>query len=389
MKATAFRRYFMPGLIFQGVMIGGGYATGRELVEFFLQFGPGGSLVAMFGITLVMWAVLLALTFEFARVLSLYDYRSFMIALIGRFWVVFDICFIIVVVIVLAVAGSVAGVLLRDFFGVPYVIGVGGMLAGVGILTFKGTGLIEKSFSVWSIFIYVVYLMFMVTAVLRFGGDIRTNLASGEMLPGWAMGGFKYGLYNLAPFAAVLFSLRHLETRRQAVLSGVCAAVIGLLPGFLFFIAILGHYPEVVAEEVPAVFVLERTGLPVLVTLYVIMLFGTMIQTGTGFIHGVNDRIQSALQSVGREFPAWQRPVVAISMLLLSLALSKFGVIALVAKGYGTFAWAMFGLYAVPLVTIGIRKIIRSRGSRVSSPSTERHGSSPDQADGNSGDDSR
>ena len=76
-------------------------------------------------------------------------------------------------------------------------------------------------------------------------------------------------------------------------------------------------------------------------------------------------------------------------MLLLSLALSKFGVIALVAKGYGTFAWVMFGLYAVPLMTIGVHKIIKARSPGVSSPSTERHGSSPDQADGNSGDDSR
>ena len=31
-----FRRYLLPGFVFEAAVIGGGYATGRELVEFFL-----------------------------------------------------------------------------------------------------------------------------------------------------------------------------------------------------------------------------------------------------------------------------------------------------------------------------------------------------------------
>jgi uncharacterized membrane protein YkvI len=34
---NAFRRIWLPGFTFQFVLIGGGYATGRELVEFFLS----------------------------------------------------------------------------------------------------------------------------------------------------------------------------------------------------------------------------------------------------------------------------------------------------------------------------------------------------------------
>ncbi len=70
------------------------------------------------------------------------------------------------------------------------------MLGAVGFLTFKGSGLIEKSFSVWSILIYAVYLSSLVVSALRFGSDIGSNLANGEALPGWALGGFKYGLYK-------------------------------------------------------------------------------------------------------------------------------------------------------------------------------------------------
>ena len=55
--------------------------------------------------------------------------------LLGPFWVAFEIIYVILLVIVLAVVGSAAGALLRDFFGIPYLVGVAGMLVGVGVLT--------------------------------------------------------------------------------------------------------------------------------------------------------------------------------------------------------------------------------------------------------------
>ena len=36
-ESPRFKKYFLPGFVFQSMVIGGGYGTGRELVEFFLQ----------------------------------------------------------------------------------------------------------------------------------------------------------------------------------------------------------------------------------------------------------------------------------------------------------------------------------------------------------------
>lgn len=361
MSAAAFRRYVMPGLVFQGVLIGGGYGTGRELVEYFLRFGPLGGTLGMFCVTLPVWALTLALTFEFARVFEVYDYRSLLRRLLGRFWIAFELFYVALLVIVLAVVGSAAGVLLRDFFGVPYLAGVLLMLAAVGFLTFKGTVLIERSFSAWSIFISAVYIAFLAVALARFGGEIADNLATAESQPGWAAGGFRYGLYNMCVAPAILFCVRHIETRRQAVSAGVIAALIGLVPAYLFFLAVLGRYPEVVAQEIPAVFVLEQARVPALLAVFVVMLFGTLVQTGVGFIHGVNERIRRTLEERGREFPDWQRPLIAVVLLVASLALARFGIIALVARGYGLISWGIFALYFLPLVTVGLARIVRRR----------------------------
>ena len=357
--SPAFKKYLLPGFVFQGVVIAGGYGTGRELVEYFMKFGPVGGLLGMFGVTLLLWAAILVVTFEFSRKFRAYDYRTLLKKILGPLWVVFEILYLTLLIIVLAVVGSAAGVLLRDNFGLPYIIGVMIILATIGFLAFKGTGLIERFMSAWSILIYVVYGCFLAAAFLKFGSQIEQTLASGTTLPGWALGGFKYGLYNMGVVPSVLFCVNHLEKRKEALFSGILAAVIGLLPGFLFYLAVVGYYPDVVSEEIPAVYVLQKAGIPALLIAFQVVLFGTLIQTGLGFIHAVNERIHSTLREKGREFKRWQRPVVAVSLLLLGLGISTFGLIALVAKGYGSISWGIFLFYFLPLMTIGLYKIAR------------------------------
>ena len=145
-----FRRYLLPGFVFQSVIIGGGYGTGRELVEFFLQYGALGGLLGMVLITTVRWSVFLALTFEFSRLFRALDYRAFFKQLLGPGWIIFEEIYAVYLLLVLAVIGAASGELFQDYFKLPYMQGVVLMLAAVGILTFIGSGLIEKFLSIWS-----------------------------------------------------------------------------------------------------------------------------------------------------------------------------------------------------------------------------------------------
>jgi uncharacterized membrane protein YkvI len=358
LKSPRFKKYLLPGFVFQSVTIGGGYGTGRELVEYFLNNGPLGGLLGMVLVTTVMWSVILAVTFEFARVFKAYDYRDFFQRMLGPFWFLFEIIYFILLFIVLAVIGSAAGILLESNFGIPYIFGVVIMLAAVGFLTFKGSGLIESFLSLWSILLYTVYIAFLVVAFVKFGPAIRESLGSGIVGPGWALGGFKYALYNLGIIAAVLFCLRHIETRKEALIAGILGGPIAILPGFFFYIAVVGFYPEILPVEIPAVYILEKAGLPALLIVFQIVLFGTLVETGTGFIHSVNERLRSALKARGKDLKQWQRPMVAVIILLIAFGLSTFGLIDLIAKGYGTISWGFFVVFIIPLMTIGIYKII-------------------------------
>ena len=61
-RSSWFQRFLLPGFALKAVIIGGGYATGRELAEYFVPSGPWGGLAAMLLATLI-WSIVAALTF--------------------------------------------------------------------------------------------------------------------------------------------------------------------------------------------------------------------------------------------------------------------------------------------------------------------------------------
>ena len=134
------QRLLIPGAVLQSVMIGGGYGTGREVVEYFTRFGAGPGLL---GLTLAGAgiAVVFALSLELARRAGAYDYRTFFKALLGRLWVSYEVLLLLLVMLVLGVISAASqGMLLRLFPGFsPGLATFLFVLATVGLLLFGRT----------------------------------------------------------------------------------------------------------------------------------------------------------------------------------------------------------------------------------------------------------
>jgi uncharacterized membrane protein YkvI len=189
------------------------------------------------------------------------------------------------------------------------------------------------------------------------GGDISANLGSGEVKEGWSLGGFKYAFYNLGTFPAILFALNYLKSRKEAIISGIMTAVITILPGLFLYLVIMGYYPDILSAEVPTYTILGKLA-PWLLPVYMVILFGTMVETGAGFIHAVNERINSWLIDRGSAgMTRGARGIMGGLMALVGLGIASFGLIGLIAKGYGTISWGFFILHGGALFTIGLYKI--------------------------------
>ncbi|MBL4836210.1 MAG: hypothetical protein JKY34_01420 [Kordiimonadaceae bacterium] len=357
-----FRKYLLPGLIFQSVVIGGGYATGRELVEYFFPTGPIGGLLAM-AVATIVWSISLALCFEVARITKSYDYRSFFKVMLGRGWVAFEVAYIALIVLVLSTLGAASGEIAALNLGIDPIWGTLAMMVIIAVLVFYGSAVLEMFMAGWSFLLYASYAIFVVFCFQAFGSDISHAFSVAEVQPGWFMGGLQYSGYNLASFAAVLFCIRHLTSRKQAIGAGLLAGPIAMIPGFLFFVAMVGFYPEIKEQSLPVAHLLSVLNIPLFKVLFEIILFGTFIETGAALIHAINERVAEVYHEKGRVLEPWVRPAIAIGTLFVSVVLAaKVGLVNLIAQGYGTITYVFIVLIIVPLCTVGIKRILAHKG---------------------------
>jgi uncharacterized membrane protein YkvI len=132
-----------------------------------------------------------------------------------------------------------------------------------------------------------------------------------------------------------------------------------MIPGLLFFLATVGQYPSIVEATVPADVLLRLLGSRVFQIAFQVVLFGTLVETGAGLIHAFNERLSGYRSDAGTELPRWVRPAVAVALLALGTFISRFGLIDLIARGYGTLTIGFIVIYVVPVLTLGVWKLRR------------------------------
>lgn len=361
----SFGAYVLPGIILQSVLIGGGYATGREIVEYGAKYGAMGW-VAGLGIFLG-FVVIGFLTFEFARLHKTYDYRSFFRALIGRAWFLFDIAYLAMAILAIAVVSSAAGEILLDTLGVPYLAGVTVIIVLVGLLNFYGEWLIERFKSVVTGLLIVAYVAFGAAVIGDQWENIGTVFASGST--GFVDGevglgvviwtGLLYVGYNLATYPAAFFAMRRQTTRKETLGASLVAGALMCTPWFFTYFALMGFYPSeaVMSAPVPWLVMLREVS-PVFLVIFGAVVGVTLVETATGMIHAFIHRLDAHLQEVAdRSLREEWRGGIAVTALLLALLLAQVGIIDLIARGYLAMAYALIVVYAVPLLTVGVYRI--------------------------------
>lgn len=363
---SIFQRFVLPGLVFQGIVIGGGYATGRELVEFFMKNGPLDGLKGML-VAALIWSAVMSISFELCRSLGRFDYKSFFRALIGPYWIVYEILYVAILILSLAVIGAATGEIIHDMFGVGVTAGTAVLLVAIAVLVFLGSRAIERFMGLWSLALYAAYASLVVVAFRRFGFNISTELSVVDANQGgsWFIDGVRYAGYNISVVPAVFFCLRHMRRRSEAVAAGFLAGFIAIFPGMLLYLALLADYPSITVASVPSSQLLDLLGVPLLTIVFECVLIGTFVQTGLGLIHTVNERIAATMAEHGKRLTRILRPLIAAVLLLTALLLaSEVGLVNLIAHGYGMITYGFIAVFVIPVLTIGLMKVVRNSGAR-------------------------
>lgn len=369
-KATRFQRLLLPPIILQSVLIGGGYSTGREVVEYAGKHGPAGwASVAVIFVGFTLTAILV---FELARVTRAYDYKSWIRQLIGPLWPLFDVVLLVMMMLVIAVMISAIGNILEETLGVPNTLGILLAFAVVAMLAWMGEETIERFKTIGTVLLYAGYAVFAGLVLAGSWDAVRESLAGGRAEVGLGpavRSGVLYVGYNIAVFPVVLFCLHRQRSRADTVTSGILAGLLMTLPFAITWLCLMGFYPSeaVLGADVPWLAMLAGRGGAGVLALYGLVVAWTLVETSIGSVHALEDRVDKNLDDLPgflsrriERLSRAQRSAVAAAILLLALLLSRFGIIALVARGYGMMAYVFIAIMAVPLLTIGVVRIVRA-----------------------------
>lgn len=362
-ESNWFRRFLLPGFAFKAVVIGGGYATGRELATFFMPSGPAGGLIGMLIVTCI-WSLVCTLTFLIAVQIGARDYRAFFAYLLGPLWPLFEIAFVLGMILILAVFAAAAGAIGQALFGWPPIAGAMLLAGSITVIATFGNEAVEQLFKYVSFFLYATYAIFLVLALTRFSAPIATAFAA-PVQPGWFLGGVTYAGYNAVGAVLILPVTRHLLGSRDAVTAGLLAGPLAMLPAILFFVAMCAFYPQIAGETLPSDYLLARLDFPAFRYVFQIMIFAALLESGTGQIHAINERIALAYaKRRDSELSNTLRGTVTIGILIGAIFVAdRVGLIALIADGYRWLALAFIAVFVVPLLTIGVWRL--RRGARV------------------------
>jgi uncharacterized membrane protein YkvI len=358
-----FQIYIVPAAVFISVIMGGGYGTGREVVEFFTRYGLLGGMLGIC-VASCVFSFVLVCTYEFARVFKVYDYKSFFAELIGPFWVLFEILYILLFFLVLGVVGSAAGNILSEEFSISSLLGMAGVLFLVVMLVYMGRDAVEKVLTFWSFAMYAVFLAYFIEVLNSTDDNIFNVVMQGSIDPGWFAGGAMYAMYNLAIAPALLFSTRAIESRSQAVKAGCISGLVVMVPALLFHMSYAVGYPEILDQSVPNYWMMSNFTSPLLLAIFLVALLGTLVETGAGLVQGLIERVQNVLHPDSeKELGHTARIVIAFITLSLGGLLSTLGIIGLIAKGYSALSIGFAVTYIIPICTLGIIKIVRKTKS--------------------------
>lgn len=373
---TRFHTLLLPAIIAQSMIIGGGYATGREVVQYAGRFGTWGWLSV--AIIAICFSLVMALAFELARLAGAYDYKAWSRNLVGPFWWLVDLLFLSMMLLVIAVMTAAIGEVLQQTLAFPKPLSLVLALACVGFLTWRGSGFIERAKTWGSAALYLGYCAFSVLVLTAPVGDAAapppagSEAGAGEVV----ITAVLYVAYNVAVVPAVLFCLHRQTRRSETFASGILSGLAMTIP-FALTLACLLRFPHasVMEAEVPWLRLIgtaadERAGGAALwIAIFGLVAGWTLIETAVGSIHALLHRVERNLGDVPRRWrPASgaltprQKALTAVLVLAAAAGLSTIGIIDLVARGYGTLAWGFIALIVLPLFVVVPYRAFKATG---------------------------
>lgn len=276
---------------YMGAVIGAGFASGQEIMQFFIVFGQSG-----------LWGVVLAtLLFSYLGALILFlsirhkftNYRELLYFLLGPAAVFMDILSLFMLAGGLGVMLAGSGAVFSEQLGLPAWLGSVATALVTGMVIMGSLQRVMVANVILVPLKFVVILVVALAALALHGlpsGQISVEPAGPTVAGNWVWSAILYVSYNMIVPVAVLASLGRSLTTGVGVWGGLLGGLgMGLAAG-LITMAGLAFYPMIMLYEIPLLFIAGHLNewLRVLLS---ILIWLAILTTAIANAHGFASRL--------------------------------------------------------------------------------------------------
>jgi uncharacterized membrane protein YkvI len=341
-----------------GAHVGGGFATGNQTMNFFVKEGWYTLWMPILIIGII--ALVYRETMLMARNYNAYDYRTLSKKLYEPYdkvlSIVFEICYIIIVL--LATGGSIAGAAaLFSDFGLSYNLGV--VITGtiLFILTIFGANLIRKASTLMTVIIVICLTLICYIGITANSGNFINLTTTGyttESIWNALWLGLKYAGFQAIVWSIIISVCQPLKTDKDINNTTIVGFILNSVMIVLSCMMLFAWLPGTSGETLPILYICKQLGQDWLVLVYTIVLLLAFISTGISCVFGAITRFETLVKVP--ENITVRRGLLSLCCMVLSMAISLFGLTAIVQIGYGYTGILGIFVVIIPVLTVGHMK---------------------------------
>lgn len=359
------RQSFQIGGAFIGVIVGAGFASGQEVLQFFTSFGIYGIIGSL--LAMALFAFLGMNLTQLGSQLQTKSHQHAIRHICGKYLgPVVDVAITFFLFGVTVVMFSGSGAIFEQQFGIPG--SVGNVL--MAVLTIATVMLsVNKVISLISAFTPVLLLVVIIITVYSlFNFDMTSaelaaataSAAGSQAAPHWLLGAALYVSYNLAAGAAMMTVMGGtVKDAKIAARGGIIGGVgLGILI-LLINVSMLTQLKEIAAVPMPML-VLANNISPLIGGLMSIILLGMIYNTAVGMLYAFTARI---VKPDSKKFKVSVGAFGAVAF-----ASSFVGFVTLVGTVYPVMGYLGFTLIAAIVIAWVRKRKVQTTRNAITTP---------------------
>ena len=380
---------FTVASVWFGTHVGGGFASGNQVIGYFSKFGPAAALIYPL-LAMGILACIMHIMLKFARLNGFNNYKDTYRALYPQPWmeVFFEVFYIIIILAAVAAAVAGAGNVLANFLGIEYVGATKVIMnliivAILVLLSIFGVKVVAAASTVLSILIMISTAMVVVAGLVAAKDGDAVRLLQQYSVEGASYAPqFAGGFFSSAPFRAILVyagfqcvsippmiaaseEMGTTGTKRACILGWLMNGIALSLSGYM----LSKWYPLLqglqnagiegfkTATSIPNQTVLTIIGLKWLLFFFSVLLFCAFVSTCVTLIFTMVQRFQGKFFPGAIKSEQVRKICVAVIAIAICFSISLLGLTTITTKLYGYDGYYALIFVVLPALIWGIPKI--------------------------------